>query len=77
MPPFFPLDPETLCRRWHQATVANRLLTWRALSHFLAAEAAMCLGAGLRGPADDMAALSNVARQRALDLQPAAELEAA
>jgi hypothetical protein len=77
MTAFIPLDPATLCRRWHQATVANSLLQWRSLSHLLAAEAAMCLGARLRGPADDMAALSNVARQRSLDLQPAAELEAA
>jgi len=77
MPAHIPMDPDTLCRRWHQATVANSLPQWHSLSHLLAAEASMCLGDGLAATCDDMAALSNVARQRALDLQPVAELEAA
>lgn len=77
MPAHIPLDPDELCRRWHQATVANSLLQWRSLSHWLAFEAAMCLGSGLRWICDDMAELSNLAHRHALDLQPAAELEAA
>jgi hypothetical protein len=77
MPEFTPIDPAELCRRWHQATVANDLRQWHSLSHLLAAEAAMCLNNKLRAPADDMAALSNLARQRALDLQPQEEMEPA
>jgi hypothetical protein len=77
MPAFIPLDPDELHRRWQQATDANDLLQWRALSHLLAAEAKMCKDAGLPGTGDAMVLLSNEARQRSLDLQPAAELEAA
>lgn len=77
MPAHIPHDHDELCRRWHQATVANSLPQWRSLSHLLAAEAAMCLAAGLRGLGDDMAELSNLARQRALDLQPQHEMEPA
>lgn len=77
MPAFVPIDPAELCRRWQQATDAKNLLQWRSLSHLLAAEAKMCKDAGLPGTGDAMALLSSEAQQRSLDLQPAAELEAA
>lgn len=77
MPEFIPIEPDELCRRWHQATVANSLLQWRALSHLLAAEATMFLTNKQRPLTDDMAALSNLARQRALDLQPKHDREPA
>lgn len=73
MPAFIPIDPDEICRRWHQATVANNLLQWRALSHLLAAEAKMCKDAGLHGTGEAMCILSGVARQRSLDLQPGRE----
>lgn len=77
MPEFTPLDPDELCRRWHRATVANNLLQWRSFSHWLAAEAAMCLDSMRRDLANDMAELSNLAHQHALDLQPQHEMEPA
>lgn len=77
MPDFIPLDPDEICRRWHRATVANNLLQWRALSHLLAAEAGMCLPSGKREVGGDMAALSNLAHQHAMDLQPQHEMEPA
>ena len=77
MPSFIPLDPDELCRRWHQATVANDLRQWHSLSHLLAAEASMCLANKQRDMVDGMGTLSNLARQRALDLQPQEEMEPA
>lgn len=75
MPEFIPIEPDELCRRWHQAIVANDLLQWRALSHLLADEALMCLTDGWREYGDEAAALSDLAHQRALDLQPQQEME--
>ena len=77
MPEFEPIDPEEISRRWLQARTACNLLKWHALHHLFAAEMSMCTAAGLPETADDMAALSSVAHQHALDLQPQAELEAA
>lgn len=77
MPEFTPLRPDQLCLRWHQATVANDLRQWRALSQLLAAEAGMHTSAMQRDMADGMATLSNLAHQHALDLQPQEELEPA
>lgn len=77
MAAFAPIELAEICRRWHQATVANNMLQWRSLSHLLAAEASMCLSDGWPGHADEAAALSNLAHQRALDLQPQDEMEPA
>jgi hypothetical protein len=72
---FDPLDPAMICRRWRQADVAHNLLQWRSLGHLLAAEASMCTSSGMPELGSDMEALSKLAQQHALDLQPAREME--
>lgn len=71
-----PTDAE-ICKRWHLATVRNCLMTWQAVSTWLAAEALMASVDGFQDIFSELTTLSNVALRRALDLQPERETEAA
>lgn len=70
-------DYDEICHRWHQATVRNDLRTWLAIGYWLSAEAAVANADKRLNISDDMATISAVAMQRAKDLQPQREMEAA
>lgn len=70
-------DYDEICSRWHQAIVRNDLRTWLAIGYWLSAEAAVASADKLFETSDSLATISAVAMQRAKDLQPQRELEAA
>lgn len=72
-----PPDWEEITRRWHQATVANHLLKWHAISYWLASISMMCTVDAMPEAAESMRVLSDLALQHSLDLQPERELQAA
>lgn len=74
---FKPVSYEEIFIRWHQAVIANNLMKWHAISCWLKSEALLCKIDHCQEAADSMQTLSDVAHQRALDLQPQHELEAA
>lgn len=68
--------PEGVAARWVQALAVDNYHDWRACSDMLQrmAEKIIC-NPGKREIADDMLTLSGVAKQRALDMQPAQSME--
>lgn len=72
-----PPDYNEICQRWHQATVANNYLKWRAISSWLAAVSIMCNVDGMPEAGESVRVASDLAMQHALDIQPAQEMEAA
>lgn len=70
-------DYEEICRRWHQATVANHPIKWDAIMRWLAAEAVMAKIDGLPELSESMTVLSNLAHRHAMDLWPQEEQVAA
>lgn len=68
-----PPDWQKICARWHQATVANSLTQWHALAEYLAGIAIMCAIDAMPDAEDSTRTLSDLALQRAFDLQPEAE----
>lgn len=62
--------PKGVPTRWQQCHANNKLLCWRAMWHWLSAEALIASTDGLHEMADDLRMLSDMAFRYMLDLQP-------
>ena len=62
------INMDELCLRWHQATVRNNLMAWRAMSYWIAAASMTAEVDGKPEEADGLRMLSDLAMQYVADL---------
>ena len=70
-------DWNQITARWNQAMNSESAMAWRAITHWMAAEALINEVDGMHDIAASMCTLSDLAHQHYVDLMPRREMEEA